>query len=64
MSRIPGADAFAAALAKKHKAELATGDPQFKAVEEGNQNPLAGLSRACLNPSTRGSNQMKTQTVL
>jgi uncharacterized protein len=27
------ADAFAAALAKKHKAELVTGDPEFKAVE-------------------------------
>ncbi len=28
------ADAFAAALAKKHKAELVTGDPEFKAVEK------------------------------
>ena len=28
------ADAFALALAKKHKAELATGDPEFKAVEK------------------------------
>jgi ribonuclease VapC len=27
------ADAFAAALAKKHKAELVTGDPEFRAVE-------------------------------
>ena len=27
------ADAFAAALAKKHKAELVTGDPEFKEVE-------------------------------
>ncbi len=27
------ADAFTAALAKKHKAELVTGDPEFKAVE-------------------------------
>jgi uncharacterized protein len=27
------ADAFAAALAKKHKAQLVTGDPEFKAVE-------------------------------
>lgn len=26
--------AFAAALAKQHKAELPTGDPQFKAVEK------------------------------
>jgi predicted nucleic acid-binding protein len=28
------ADAFAAALAKEKKAELVTGDPQFKAVEK------------------------------
>ena len=28
------ADAFAAALAKKHKAELVTGDPEFRAVEK------------------------------
>ena len=28
------ADAFAAALARKHKAELVTGDPEFKAVEQ------------------------------
>ncbi|MBI5386113.1 MAG: PIN domain-containing protein [Verrucomicrobia bacterium] len=28
------ADAFAAALAKKHKAELVTGDPEFKAMEK------------------------------
>jgi len=28
------ADAFAAALAKKHKAELVTGDPEFKEVEK------------------------------
>lgn len=28
------ADAFAAALAKKHKADLVTGDPEFKAVEK------------------------------
>ena len=28
------ADAFAAALAKTHKAELVTGDPEFKAVEK------------------------------
>ena len=28
------ADAFAAALAKQHKAELVTGDPEFKAVEK------------------------------
>jgi len=28
------ADAFAAALAKKHKAELVTGDPEFKTVEK------------------------------
>lgn len=28
------ADAFAAALAKRHKAELVTGDPEFKAVEK------------------------------
>ena len=28
------ADAFAAALAKKHKAELVTGDPEIKAVEK------------------------------
>jgi ribonuclease VapC len=27
------ADAFAAALARKHKAELVTGDPEFKQVE-------------------------------
>jgi len=27
------ADAFAAALARRHKAELVTGDPEFKAVE-------------------------------
>lgn len=27
------ADAFAAALARQHKAELVTGDPEFKAVE-------------------------------
>lgn len=28
------ADAFATALAQRHKAELVTGDPEFKAVEE------------------------------
>jgi predicted nucleic acid-binding protein len=28
------ADAFAAALAKNHKAELVTGDPEFKALEK------------------------------
>lgn len=28
------ADAFAAALARKHKAELVTGDPEFKALEK------------------------------
>jgi predicted nucleic acid-binding protein len=28
------ADAFAAALAKKHKADLVTGDPEFKQVEK------------------------------
>ena len=28
------ADAFAAALAKKHKAELVTGDPEFEQVEK------------------------------
>jgi predicted nucleic acid-binding protein len=28
------ADSFAAALTKKHKAELVTGDPEFKAVEK------------------------------
>jgi ribonuclease VapC len=28
------AEAFAAALAKKHKADLVTGDPEFKAVEK------------------------------
>ncbi len=28
------ADAFALALAKKHKAELVTGDPEFEAVEK------------------------------
>jgi ribonuclease VapC len=28
------ADAFAAALARKHRAELVTGDPEFKAVEK------------------------------
>jgi len=28
------ADAFAAGLARKHKAELATGDPEFKAIED------------------------------
>jgi predicted nucleic acid-binding protein len=28
------ADAFAAALARKNKAELVTGDPEFKAVEK------------------------------
>lgn len=28
------ADAFAAALAKQYKAELVTGDPEFKAVEK------------------------------
>ena len=28
------ADAFAAALAKTHKAELVTGDPEFKAVDK------------------------------
>jgi len=28
------ADAFAAALAKQHKAELLTGDPKFKALEK------------------------------
>ncbi len=27
------ADAFAAALARKHKAELVTGDPEFKQIE-------------------------------
>lgn len=27
------ADAFAAALARKHKAELVTGDPEFRALE-------------------------------
>lgn len=28
------ADAFAAALAKEKKAELVTGDPEFKALED------------------------------
>jgi ribonuclease VapC len=28
------ADAFASALARKHKAELVTGDPEFKALEK------------------------------
>ena len=28
------ADAFAAALAKRHKAELVTGDPEFEQVEK------------------------------
>jgi len=28
------ADAFAAALARKHKAELITGDPEFKALDK------------------------------
>lgn len=32
--RLSLADGFAAALAKKHKAELVTGDPEFKAVEK------------------------------
>ena len=32
--RLSLADAFAAALAKKHKAELVTGDPEFKAVQK------------------------------
>ncbi|MBE7500748.1 MAG: PIN domain-containing protein [Verrucomicrobiales bacterium] len=32
--RLSLADAFAAALARKHKAELVTGDPEFKAVEK------------------------------
>lgn len=32
--KISLADAFAAALARKHKAELVTGDPEFKAVEK------------------------------
>jgi predicted nucleic acid-binding protein len=30
----PLADAFAATLARKHKAELVTGDPEFKAAEK------------------------------
>jgi len=32
--RISLADAFAAALAKEKKAELVTGDPEFKAMEK------------------------------
>ena len=32
--KISMADAFAAALAKEKKAELVTGDPEFKALEE------------------------------
>jgi predicted nucleic acid-binding protein len=32
--RISSADAFAAALAKEKKAELVTGDPEFKALEK------------------------------
>ncbi len=32
--RISLADAFAAALAKEKKAELVTGDPEFKALEK------------------------------
>ncbi len=32
--RISLADAFAAALAKENKAELVTGDPEFKAMEK------------------------------
>ena len=32
--RISLADAFAAALAKEKKAELVTGDPEFKAPEK------------------------------
>jgi predicted nucleic acid-binding protein len=32
--RISLADAFAAALAKQNKAELVTGDPEFKALEK------------------------------
>ena len=33
MNRAPApADAFAAALARKHTAQLVTGDPEFKAV--------------------------------
>lgn len=32
--RLSLADAFAAALARRHKAELVTGDPEFKVLEE------------------------------
>jgi ribonuclease VapC len=32
--KISLADAFAVALARKHKAELVTGDPEFKAIEK------------------------------
>jgi ribonuclease VapC len=32
--RLSLADAFAAALAKRYKAELATGDPEFKSLEK------------------------------
>ncbi len=32
--KIPYADAFAAALAKRNKAELVTGDPEFKVLEK------------------------------
>jgi predicted nucleic acid-binding protein len=35
MNPTPPCAAFAAALAKKHKAELVTSDPEFKAVEKG-----------------------------
>ena len=33
-NRFSLADAFAAALAKEKKAELVTGDPEFKALEK------------------------------
>lgn len=34
VNKLPYADAFAAALAKLRRAELVTGDPDFKAVEK------------------------------
>ena len=40
------ADAFAAALAKEKKAELVTGDPEFKPLDQEIKNPLAEIIAA------------------
>ena len=50
--RLSLADAFAAALAKKKKAELVTGDPEFKAVEKEIKIALAEIARRFPSPSS------------